>query len=383
MALTLPLDDLEKIKSVDKDSMCKIQVEMPEFCEEAVKIAEKLKIPDSIKISKSISITYKKPRKIVIAGVGGSAVGGDLLRTWLNYDLETPIIVSRNYHLPAYADHETLVFVVSYSGNTEETLSSFIEAVQRGCMIVGISSDGQLQTFCQKLKIPFIKLPAEIAPRTAIPYLFFPMVIALEKFRILKNKRSEINEAICILKRLREEIRPEIPTPKNIAKQVAFQLKGTIPVIYGFGPFESVAMRMKTQFNENSKIPAKYEVFPELSHNELVGWEGHVEFTNQFSILLIRDPDESQEIKVRIDATKKLLKGKVGEILELYVMGEMTLAKMLSAMYIGDFASLYLAILYNVDPTPVASIMEMKETLRRETNTTAKVEEQLRKLIEG
>jgi len=384
MALSSPLDNREKIKSIDKSDLCRIQVRFPENCEDAIKRAEKLKIPRRLRISKKVSINYRKPERILVAGMGGSAIGGDILRTWLSDHLPIPISVSRGYHLPAYANNKTLVFAVSYSGNTEETLSSFMEAVQRRCMIIGISSGGSLQKFCQKLKIPFVKLPENMPPRAALPYLFFPLVIAIEKLEALKGRREEIAEALAVLKQIREEIKPEAPTSGNIAKQIALQIKGTAPVVYGFGSFESIALRIKTQFNENSKVPAKCEVFPELNHNETVGWEGPPELTKIFSIILIRALDEPPEIKARIDLTKEIaLKGKVGKILELYAKGQSKLAKMLSAMYIGDFASIYLAILYEVNPITTDAITKMKEELEREVNVPEKLESQFRGLTKG
>jgi glucose/mannose-6-phosphate isomerase len=384
MAISSPLDDFEKIKMIDKSDLCGTQFRFPENCEDAIKIAEKLKIPRRLRISRKVSINYGKPERILVAGMGGSAIVGDILRTWLSDYLPIPISVSRDYHLPAYADNKTLVFAVSYSGRTEETLSSFIEAVQRRCMVIGISSGGSLQKFCQKLKIPFFKLPENMLPRAAIPYLFFSLVIAIEKLGVLKDRRGEIAESLVILKKVREETKPETPTPKNIAKQIALQIKGTVPVIYGFGSFESIALRVKTQFNENSKVPAKYGVFPELNHNEIVGWRGPPELTKIFSIILIRDSDEPPEIKARIDLTKKLaLKGKVSKILELYARGRSKLAKMLSAMYIGDFTSIYLAILYEVDPATMEVITNMKEELKRKVKIPEKIERQFHELTKG
>lgn len=384
MALSSLLDDREKIKSIDKSDLCGIQVRFPENCEDAIKRAEKLKIPHRLRISRKVSINYRKPESILVTGMGGSAIGGDILRTWLSDYLPIPISVSRDYHLPAYANNRTLVFAVSYSGNTEETLSSFMEAVQRRCMVIGISSGGSLQKFCQELKIPFVKLPENMPPRTAIPYLFFPLVIAMEKLGALKGRREEIAESLTVLRKIREDIKPESPTPRNMAKQIALQIKGTAPVVYGFGSFESVALRIKTQFNENSKVPAKCGVFPELNHNEIVGWGGPKELTKIFSIILIRDSDEPPEIKARIDLTKETaLKGKVGKILELYAKGRSKLAKMLSTMYIGDFASVYLAILYEVDPTTTEVITRMKEELEREVNVPGKIERQFRELTKG
>jgi len=372
------LDNLKKIKSVDRNGMCNIQIQLPENCGDAVNRAEKLRIPHRLEISNKIRIIYGKPERVLVVGMGGSAIGGDLLRSWLSDVSPIPIDVSRDYKLPGYADEKTLVFVVSYSGNTEETLSSFVEAVERRCMVVAISSGGQLLRFCKQTGIPLVKLPSGIPPRTAVPYLFFPLIVVLKKMKILDGRNVDVNEAIIILKKVREQIKPETPSSRNIAKQVALRVKGTIPIIYGFRHYSGVAARIKTQFNENSKVPAKCEVFPELNHNEIVGWQGPEKLTKIFSVILLRDLDEPLEIKVRIDLTKKLvLTKKASRVLELYGQGRFTLARMLSVMYIGDFASVYLAILNNIDPTPVDIITKMKSELEERVDIAGEVKRRL------
>ncbi|MBS7643166.1 bifunctional phosphoglucose/phosphomannose isomerase [Candidatus Bathyarchaeota archaeon] len=370
------LDDIQAIKSIDRMNMCEIQLRFPESAEDAIKRANKLRIPKNLKIGKRI-IHYHQPENILVLGMGGSAIGGELLRGWLRKYSQIPIEVNHDYYLPAYADANTLVLAVSYSGDTEETLSGFVEAVSRKCMIVGISSGGLLEKFCQSLRVPFLKLPSGMPPRTALPYLFFPLVLIVKKFGIAP-KMSEVKEALVVLKQLREEIKPEIPTSNNPSKQLAAQLYGGIPVIYGFQEYYGVAMRIKTQFNENAKVPAKYEVFPELNHNETVGWEGPKELTKLLNVVLLRDPNEPPEIQIRVEAIKKLtLNQKAGKVLEIYPRGKTTLAKMLSTVYIGDFASVYLAILYGVDPTPVEIINKMKYELRKKTDIVTPLSRQI------
>ncbi len=363
------LDDLVKIKTVDKYDLCNILLKLPEICEDAIKRAECLTIPDEVKITDNRTITYKKPKKILIVGMGGSAIGGDILKDWLRETLPIPIDVCREYSLPAYADEETLVLVSSYSGNTEETLSMFLEALEKRCMTISITSNGSLLDFNETLNLPFVKLPTGYPPRSAIPYLFFPLVISLKKLGILSGVNDEIREAITVLKKVREEIKPENPTLQNIAKQIAKGVKGSIPFICGFGFYRSIALRIKTQFNENGKTPAKSETFPELNHNETVGWTGLRELTKNFSVILIRDNQEPLEIRTRIDVTRKLVfDSGAKNVLEIYARGVAKLARMLSVMYIGDFASVYLGVLYGFDPTPVKIIDELKLQLDKKMN---------------
>jgi len=280
-----------------------------------------------------------------------------------------PVEVCRDYSLPAYVDEETLVFATSYSGNTEETLSCFLEAVEKECMTIAVTSDGILQEFSEKTGLPFVKLPEGYPPRTAVPYLFFPLIASLRKLRVLPKVDEEIDEAVGILKEVRKEIRPESPASKNLAKKIALGVEGSVPLVSGFGFYEGVALRMKTQFNENSKTPAKIEVFPELNHNETVGWTGLRRLTKSFSIILIRDHDESPEIRTRIEVTKKLVFDEgAAKVLEIWSRGRGRLARMLSTMYVGDFASFYLAILYGLNPTPVKIIDELKKRLEEKVD---------------
>ncbi len=376
------LDDLAKIKAVDKYDMCSILLQLPEICEDAINRAERLTIPDEVKITDDLTITYKKPKKILVVGMGGSAIGGDLLKDWLRETLSIPINVCREYNLPAYADEETLVLVSSYSGNTEETLSMFLEALEKRCMTLSITSNGSLLDFNEILNLPFVKLPTGYPPRSAVPYLFFPLVTSLKKLGILSGVDDEIRETITVLKQVREEIKPENPALQNISKQIANGVKGSIPFICGSGFYRSIALRIKTQFNENGKTPAKSETFPELNHNETVGWTGLRELTKNFSVILIRDTQETLEISTRIDVTRKLVfDSGAKNVLEIYARGIAKLARLLSVMYIGDFASVYLGILYGLDPTPVKIIDELKLQLSKRMNKAEELKNKFRDML--
>jgi glucose/mannose-6-phosphate isomerase len=362
------LDQLEKIKNVDKSNMLEHCVKTHEYCEDAVRLA------------KQISVSYGKPKRILVVGMGGSAIGGEILRDWLLNELPIPIEVCRDYVLPAYVNKETLVFAVSCSGNTEETLSAFVDAVKRGCMIITITSGGHLLSFSEKLQVPNLAIPSGLPPRATLPYLFFPLPILMEKLGILQSRKKEIQGTVRVIEKLSQENSFETPVKNNLSKKLALELSETIPVVYGFREYAAVAHRLKTQFNENSKVPCKHEVFPELNHNEVVGWEASETLTRCFSILLIRDRNEPPEIKNRIEATKSLALTKAQKVLELYAKGENKLARMFSVLHVGDFASVYLAILHNTDPTPVETINKIKEEMKKKFNVieTLKKEVQLR-----
>ena len=347
------LDNLSEIKRIDESDMLSFCVDAPKHYAKAAKQA------------KTVSISYPKPQTIIVAGMGGSAIGGELLKDWARDKIAVPIEVCREYSLPAYANKNTLVFVISYSGETEESLSVFLDAIKRKCMTVCISSGGVLHEFSEKLNVPHLCVPSGMAPRATLPYLFAPLPILLEKIGLVSDVTSEISETIKILRHVSDSSSPEKSFNNNFSKKLASNICGTVPVIYGFGIYRAVALRLKTQFNENSKVPAKWEFFPELNHNEIVGWEAVKELAKCFSVILIRDDDEPEAMRQRIQATKELICKESVKVFEIQSFGKSRLAKMSSVICIGDFASVYLAIMRGIDPTPVKTIDLLKEKMKR------------------
>ncbi len=377
------LDEHEEVRRIDKSDMLGLCMKAPKYCEDAIQRAKKVKIPTHVYLSEKASIKYGKPRHVIIAGMGGSAIGGEILQDWLRDEFPLPIEVCKDYTLPAYANEKTLVFAVSYSGNTEETLSAFLAAVKRKCMTVSITSGGHLLNFSEKLQIPHVKIPSGLPPRVAIPYVLLPLPILIERMGIPINIEKEIKEAIQVLKKVSEENAPQTSTEKNSAKKLALELVETIPVVYGFRQYRAIARRLKTQFNENSKVPSKHDFFPELSHNEVVGWEAPEALTKRFSIILIRDGAEPLEIRQRIEITKSLALHKARKVSEIYAVGEGKLAKMLSVVHIGDLASIYLAILRNTDPTPIKTTREIRRQMEEKFNTIKRLKEEIQKIAKG
>jgi glucose/mannose-6-phosphate isomerase len=371
---------MDDIRKIDKSGMLTHCMKTAEYSQDVISRAEKAEIPKKVSIFKKKIVEYKKPRNLVIAGMGGSAIGGEILRDWLRDEISIPIEVCNEYTLPAYTNEHTLVFAVSYSGETEETLNAFADAIRRKCMIIAITSGGHLLSFTKKLQLPHVMIPSGLPPRAALPYVFFPLPVLMEKMGILVGKGSEIEESIHVIKTINEENSPRISTKNNFSKKLALQLKDSVPVVYGFRQYGAVAHRLKTQFNENSKIPSRYEVFPELNHNDVVGWEASEELTKIFSVLLIRDCNEPDEIKNRIEATKSTALQKAGRVLEVYAKGEGKLAKMLSILHLGDFTSVYLAILRGVDPVPVKAIDEIKMATKKKFNVIEKVKKEIREI---
>ncbi|MEM3596820.1 MAG: bifunctional phosphoglucose/phosphomannose isomerase [Candidatus Bathyarchaeia archaeon] len=362
------LDDLSEIKKIDKSNMLSFCVDFAKHCEEAVKLA------------KNVNLSYPKPEAIIVAGMGGSAISGELLKDWAREKVAVPIEVCREYSLPAYANRRTLVFVISYSGETEESLSVYLDAIKKKCMTVCLSSGGTLQKFAEKMEVPNLTVPSGIAPRAALPYLFVPLPIFLGKFNLVSGVNSEISEALNLLKVVCAANVPDKPLKENFSKKLALDIYGTVPVIYGFGIYRAVAQRLKQQFNENSKILSKWESFPEINHNEIVGWESAEEFARLFSVIFLRDASEPEAIRERIVVTQELISKAFVKTFEIHGIGKGVLARMLSAVCMGDFVSVYLAILRGLDPTPVKTIALLKDRMKR-VGVREKVISELQKLV--
>ncbi|EMR73497.1 bifunctional phosphoglucose/phosphomannose isomerase [Thermoplasmatales archaeon SCGC AB-539-N05] len=352
--MALMLDDLEYINKIDKSNMLGTVSAFPE------------QIKDAIRLVKSINVTrISEIANIIIVGMGGSAISGDILSSYLRDITKIPIFVNRDYSLPAWANQNTLAFFLSYSGNTEETLNSFQDAHQKKCKIIGISSGGKLQDFCQQLGVKHIRIKTGFQPRVALAYLLFPTLTVLQKTGLIKeNVNPDIEEAIQITTDLRNNSKKEIVTKENVAKQLAQDIHNTVPQIYGWGAYAPIARRWRTQFNENSKIIAREDIIPECNHNDIVGWSHNLEASKRFTCILFRDKkNETPNISKRLNFMKNLYKQTAYGVIEIQTEGETLLARMMYLLLLGDFLSCYLAVLRKIDPTPVDIITDLKKIL--------------------
>jgi glucose/mannose-6-phosphate isomerase len=348
------LDNLEDIKSVDSMDMVGAITNLPEQCEEAKRIAEAADIPKDIG-----PIT-----NVIILGLGGSAIGGDLVRACFEHVLPVPLMVNRDYTLPGFAGKDTLVIASSYSGNTEETLSAYNEAITRGCKTVAITTGGKLLELATNNGTPVIKIPAGLQPRAAIGVSFVPLGVLLKRLGLLEFSHDDFVEMINALKAIRDEMGPEKEYEKNLAKQLSQKVFQKIPVIYGSRGWKGVvAYRWKCQFNENSKNICYYNVFPELNHNEIVGTEAPQALLNQTEVIILRDRDEMKQIERRLQVTAEIMKSRGISVTEVFARGKSLLTRLFSLIYIGDYVSFYLAILNRIDPTPVEAIAYLKQKL--------------------
>lgn len=348
------LDDEELVKELDSKDMLGITAQYPEQWEEAIQRAKKT--PNLCDAS--------EVEHVIICGMGGSGASGDLARVILEAEMEVPIIVSKGYHLPKFVSNRTLVFVVSHSGTTEETLSCFEQALEKKSKIVIITSGRELATRAFSLNIPVIEIPGHLQARASIGFLFMPLIVTLMQLGMISNRPDELSEVLQVLRDMAKKLAFPQPTCKNPAKQLAIDLYGKIPIIYGSEGITGIAaLRWKCEFNESSKIPAFWNILPELDHNEIVGWQLADRFDVEFALVNLREPcDYSRNIR-RMNITTSLIGNKFKISREIWAEGTSRFARLASLIHMGDFTARYLALLYGVDPTPVDIIWHLKARL--------------------
>lgn len=361
----LNLDDIKLISRVDKSDQLGVMCNWAKFIKEARKLAISVDIPSHIKLKKK-EIRYHDPKSIVITGMGGSSIVGDYLISCFNDTLSIPVIVNRDYFLPNFVDDTTLVICVSYSGNTEETLACFQDALTRGSQTIAVSSNGKLSKFCSTLGIPFFQLRQGQPPRTALPLIYTTLITILERFSLLPDLSSELEESQNVLYNLSKVYKPGSTTDSNEAKQIANKLYNTIPHIIGHNLSTAIAYRAKCQFNENTKLIAIAESIPEQNHNGIVAWGNPITARQDMGVIFLVDTVISKPIQIRIKETIKTVKKHARVTIEIKPKGKSRLARQLSLTYLIDFISIYLAILYEVDPTTTSSIDNLKDVLKKE-----------------
>jgi len=350
-----PLDEHGQLRSADPHGMMALTLDFPAQCKRAVELAGEWRLPN----------LPREPRLIVVSGMGGSGIGGDYLRALFEAHGSLPVLVVRDYHLPRCVDPHTLLFAVSYSGNTEETLSCYEQARARGAMRVAISSGGELQVRAQREGVPHLQVPVGQPPRTALGYLFLPMAVLCERWQLLPNLEQVLARTLQRLVQSRDRWGISVAYEQNHAKQLAAALHGKLPLLYGSGDYRAiVATRWKGQFNENAKQHAFANTFPELNHNEILGWVGAKRQAKNFAVVVLRDPDESIQIRTRVEVTRQLV-GDAAEWHEAWAEGDSLLERLLMLTYLGDFVSLYLAYLNGVDPYAIDSIDRLKAELAK------------------
>jgi glucose/mannose-6-phosphate isomerase len=352
---SINLDNAVTYQKLDPDGMLVRIKELPVQCRQAWQ---------SI-MNFSLSGDYRNVNKVVILGMGGSAIGGDLVRTLVQVESKVPVIIYRDYGLPAFVDENTLLIASSYSGNTEETLSGFEASLKTGAKKIVMTTGGKLAEMAAANNIPVFKIEYRAQPRAALGHSFLPTLGVMQKLGFIKDKSADVKEAAQVLEKISARLDEKSIIKSNQAKQIAQRLYGCLAVVYGAGIAAEAAHRWKTQINENGKAWSFYEIFPELNHNATVGYPMPKEVAAKIKVVLLRSPTFNRRINLRYDVTCELLK-QAGIAYE-FVDGEgqSLLSQMMSLVMTGDFVSYYLAILYNVDPSPVKVISYLKGRLEK------------------
>ncbi|OGO21154.1 MAG: bifunctional phosphoglucose/phosphomannose isomerase [Chloroflexi bacterium RBG_16_51_16] len=348
------LDDLEYFKRIDKENM----------------LSEIDRLPDQLAAAFGHGLTQDLPsgweiQRVVISGMGGSAIGADLLSAYVQQTCTIPVLVHRDYGLPAYATgNETLVIASSHSGNTEETLDAFETGLQNQCRIVAVSTGGELAKRAQKTNTPLWTFMHKGQPRAAVGFSFGLLLAMFARLGFIPDPANDLADAVQTMRSFQQHLRPDVPAVNNPAKRYAGQLMGRWVTVMGAGLLAPVARRWKGQINEVAKAGANFEFLPEADHNALAGTLHPEEVLNPHMMtLFLRAPSDHPRNRLRSDLTRKtyMLEGLNTDVID--ARGKSPLAHMWSLITFGDFMAYYLAMAYGVDPTPVEALVNLKKSM--------------------
>jgi glucose/mannose-6-phosphate isomerase len=350
------LDDIKTYERLDPQNMRQHLQGLPQQCRDAWNKARKFELPKD----------YTAVDKVVVTGMGGSAIGGDLARSLFGSQKKPIIFVNREYDLPAFVDDKTLVIASSYSGNTEETLSAFSQSLEKNCKKLAITTGGKLRPTAEQAGVPVFTIDYVGQPRAALGYGFMSLIAFLQTLGLVEDQTAAVEAMIQDLEKQLTELKETVPTGSNPAKQLAGKLAGKIAVIYGAGILSQVAHRWKTQINENGKASAFYEIFSELNHNAVVGYQFPKALVSEIYVVMLRCPSLHHRILLRYKITGDMMaqNGIVYETVDCKGKGQ--LSQIMSLIYLGDWVSYYLAMLNETDPTPVKIIEYLKKRLSEE-----------------
>jgi len=347
------LDDVLIYRQIDTSGTLNHLREFPEQCKRAWDKVLKFDLPRE----------YAGIDKVIILGMGGSAIGGEVVRRLALAESKVPVWVHRDYGLPPFVDEGSLIIASSYSGNTEETISAFTESLKTPAKKLVLTTGGKLKQLAEKESIPVFHIDYRAPPRAAFPHSFTPLVGIFQKLGLLRDKSADWQEALQVLNKLSKDFAETTPIVSNPAKQLATKMWGHVAIIYGAEILSEVAQRWKGQLNENSKTWTFFELFPELNHNGVMGYEFPSEAKKMVFVVLLRSALFHPRNLLRYEVTAKLLAeaGISHELVE--AVGATALAQVMSLILFGDYISFYLAILNRIDPAPVDSIDFVKKYL--------------------
>ncbi len=351
---------VNNINKIDRSGMLKFLLNFPYQCRAAYEIAENY----------GTQGVEKKFKKIVFAGVGGSAIGADFIKSYLYFESNIPVLVVKEYVLPKYVDSSTIVFILSYSGNTGEALNVYKHAREKNAYIICVSSGGSLEQLCLRDGIMFIKIPSGYLPRCSFGFLSIIPLYILSKLGIIKNIDNLVDETVGLLEDLRDDcLSPRVRQKENIAKYIAGKLWNKFTVIYsGSSQFDIIASRLRGELAENSKALSSTHTFPELNHNEIMGWQNPGKIIRNFVVLMLRDDCSDQRVAKGMELAKEIIQKEGVEVFDIWPRGKSLLSRMFSLIYTCDYISFYLAVLYGIDPAPIDKIEYLKNELSAFSN---------------
>lgn len=350
--MAINLDDRSVVTELDPKGMLTLTEGFPKQCREALEIAEAVELHR----------LDRRPGVVVVTGMGGSAAGGDFVRALFEAEGAVPMVVIRDYHLPAYLGVGDIVFCTSYSGNTEETLSCYEDAKKAGAKIIAVTSGGKLKEKALADGYIVYTVPGGQPPRTALGYMLIPVIVACQRLKLLHQQ--DIAGAIDLLEACAKEWTAE--AVGNPTKKLAQKLHGAVPIIYGLGTWQGlIANRWRSQINENAKELTFFNSFPELNHNEILGWvEANKMGVKKFAGVILEDGSESAKMKLRASFSESLI-GSICSFEHVQAKGDTLLKKLLSLAFFGDFVSIYLARLNEVDPENIDWLIQLKDELAK------------------
>lgn len=341
-------DDIERIDSQD---MWKLVENFPKHWAKIMEMTGNLEF----------TIDKNKIKKICFAGMGGSAIGADLIRAYSLKTCPHPVQVVRHYEIPQWVDEKTLFIACSFSGNTEETLSALNQAFKKKAQCIGVTSGGKLLITAQQENFDYIKIPGGMPPRAALAYSFIPLFRIFQHLGYLDEGEEALQETAELLQ---ESVAEFVDFTSNEALTIAEELTESLPLIYSDSLLmEPVNLRWRGQIEENAKMLAYGNLLPEMNHNEIVGWEHITHLTGRLSVVMLKDKEDNSRVRRRMEIVKELVIDQALSVIEIESYGNSRLARIFSLIQLGDWVSMYLAILNEVDPTPIAKIDLLKSKL--------------------
>ncbi|MBI9045196.1 MAG: bifunctional phosphoglucose/phosphomannose isomerase [Anaerolineaceae bacterium] len=347
------LNNFDEYNQLDSLDMYGNIENLPSQLEAAFKLSQKFPLPK-----------FEKIEQVIICGMGGSAIGGDLLLSYISPLCDVPVVVNREYLLPAWAKGEsTLMIASSHSGNTEETLAAFEQALGRGCQMMAVSTGGKIEAKSLENKVPIWKFDHSGQPRTAVGFSFGLLLGFFSRLNLIPDQNEPLAAAICSMRKLQEGITKEIPISRNAAKQYAEEMHGKWVTIIGSDYLAPVSRRWKGQVSENAKAWAQYEFLPEADHNTLAGLEKPEALFENMVTIFLTAPSDYERNKIRSKFTEEGFASSGMSTRVFQALGKCALEHIWTTLLFGDYVSYYLSMLNEVDPTPVTALANLKNAL--------------------